>query len=141
MALSFKFYRDAELTLEVTTALSCSQEVDGSSDAVVHCLYFGSVENNKKLVSDVAPNQIHIELSVVDDQVDTGHPATDITLASTEAGLITATPGASLDFGTNLLSGVDNAQPVWIKFDDSTYVSAASTELRLQTNTVKEVYI
>lgn len=141
MALSFKFYRDAELTVELTTQLACSQEEDGSSDPVVHQVYFGSREAHKKLVSDVAPNQIHVSLSVVDSEDQSGHPATDVTLASTEVGLATSTPGAALDLGVSVLSGVSNAKAVWIRFDDTTRASSASSELMIQTSTVKEVYV
>lgn len=43
------------------------------------------------------------------------HEVDELTLALSEAALATNTPGAPLDIGTTILSGVANAVPVWFR--------------------------
>jgi len=66
------------------------------------------------------------------------HVPTEVKLASTQGGLSSATPGASLNVGTQILSGTLNAVSVWLEVDDSTAVVATATELQLQTNDLTE---
>ena len=59
-------------------------------------------------------------------------------LATTEAGLATATAGAALNLGTTLLSGVGNAQPVWVRVEnDDTHVQD-QTHLAVQLSAARE---
>lgn len=46
------------------------------------------------------------------------HDITEIKLAITEAGLVGATPGGTLNLGTELLGGAVEAIPIWIQIDN-----------------------
>lgn len=68
------------------------------------------------------------------------HRPTEVKLATSQAGLAAATPGASLNIGTEVLGGSGNAEDVWIRLDDATAAIATPdpTDLYLQTNSVDE---
>ncbi len=77
-------------------------------------------------------------ISITDSAPSTGHAASAVKLALTEAGLATATGGAALDIGTSVNSGAANAVEVWVRVADAVGSLATSTELGLTTNTLKE---
>ena len=138
MALSFRFYMDAQLTTPFSGNLVATQNVDGSSDPVVRAVYLGSVTASRRLQANSNPGVDQITVSIVDAAPSTGNPATDVTLALTENGLAAATPGASLNLGVQVLSGAINCVPVWVKVDDSTLTIGSSTELSLTTTALRE---
>lgn len=141
MALSFKFYTDAALTTPLTGNIVATQNVDGSSDPVVHTLYVGSTTPSRQLEANSNPGVDQIVVSIEDAAPTTGHPVTDVKLALTQNGLAAATPGASLNLGTQILSGSVNAKPVWVQFDDSTLTVATSTEISIKTNSLRETAV
>lgn len=47
------------------------------------------------------------------------HDPDELTLALTEGDLDTNTPGAPLDIGTTILSGVSEAVPIWIRVENA----------------------
>lgn len=68
-------------------------------------------------------------------------PTTEIKLATTSGGLAGATPGAGLDLGTSISSGIANAVEFYMRVTN-TITTASSNfgnpELSLQTNAVQE---
>lgn len=66
------------------------------------------------------------------------HESNEIRLALSEAGLVSATPGAALALPVTILGGVANAIPVWMRIDDATAVIASATELSLLVANVLE---
>jgi hypothetical protein len=62
----------------------------------------------------------------------------EVKLATTQAGLAAATPGAGLNLGTTLLSGVGNATPVWVRVTNPDANIQDQTHLRPETNDVRE---
>ncbi len=59
-------------------------------------------------------------------------------LATTQAGLAAATPGAGLNLGTTLLSGVGNATPIWVRAVTPGANIQDQTMLTFETNDVRE---
>lgn len=135
---TFKVYNDANLTSEFTGSLTANQNVDGSTGMQKFQKWIGSTAVGKTLQAESNPGVAQIVLSIVDAAPGSGHPATDISLALTSVGLDSATPGASLNLGTSILSGVVNAKEFWIGMEDSTGVVGTSTELTVQTNLCRE---
>jgi hypothetical protein len=62
----------------------------------------------------------------------------EVKLATTQAGLASATAGAGLNLGTTLLSGVGNATPVWVRVTNPDANIQDQTHLRPETNDVRE---
>lgn len=135
---TFKVYNDANLTSEFTGSLTANQNVDGSTGMQKFQKWIGSTAVGKTLQAESNPGVAQIVLSIVDAAPGSGHPATDISLALSSPGLDSATPGASLNLGTSILSGVANAKGFWIGMEDSTGVVGTSTELTVQTNLCRE---
>lgn len=138
MALSFALYTDANLTTPLSSNLVCSQNADGSSDPVDKVVYLGSTVANRKLEANSNPGVDQIVVSVVDSAPGTGHPATEVKLATTFGGLASAVGGAPLNIGATILSGVENAVPIYIRVDDTTGVVSTSTELSVAISNVRE---
>jgi hypothetical protein len=135
---TFKVYTNSSLTTEFTGSLNAIQNVDGSSGPVDFQLWIGSTASGKTLQADSDPGVDQITLSVVDASPSTGHPASEVKLATTLGGLATATGGAALNLGTTILSLVANAVTFWVRVEDSTNVVGTSTELSVTTNTLRE---
>lgn len=135
---TFKIYTNAGLTTEFTGSLSASQNANGSTGRQDFQLWLGSVAASKTLQADSNPGVDQIALSVVDSAVGTGHPASEIKLATTQGGLAGATGGASLNLGTAISSGVGNAVTFWVGITDSTGVVGTSTELSITSNLCRE---
>lgn len=138
MALSFKLYTDAGLTTPLVSNLVCAQKADGSSDPVDKVVYLGSTTANRKIEADSNPGVDQIVVSIVDAAPGSGHPATEVKLATTLLGLGSATGGDPLNLGTSILSGVENAVPIYIRVDDTTGVVGTSTELSIAIAAVRE---
>lgn len=69
------------------------------------------------------------------------HPTSEIKLATTNGGLSGATPGASLNIGDTILSGITNAQPIYIRVTNtvtSVYTNTSHPELALAVNSLVE---
>lgn len=141
MALSFKLYTDANLTAPLAGNLICAQNADGSTPAVDKILYLGSTTASRKLEANSNPGVDQIVVSVVDAVPASGHPATEVKLATTLAGLNSAVGGASLNIGTQILSGAANAIPIYIRVNDSTGQVGTATELSVAIANVRETSV
>ena len=137
MAITFKFYSDAALTTLASVPLTFSQTepTPTPEDKVV---YFGSVASGKTIEATSDPGVDQIAISIVDAASGSGSPATDIKLSLTLGGLASATAGAPLNIGTQVLSGTSNAKSIYIRVLDSTGTVGTNTDLSLQTNNVTE---
>lgn len=141
MAITFKFYIDSGLVTELSGNLIVEQADDGSSGPVDNVLYLGSIDTARKVQANSNPGVDLITLSVIDASIGVGHPATEIKLATTQVGLDSAVGGADLDLGVEVLGGSGNAQPIWIRVEDSTGTIGTSTELSVRTEELREVDI
>ena len=139
MAVSFDFFSDANLTTVLTEL--ASTHLVGSAATVDQKVYFGSAQASRKAEADSSPGVDQITISIVDADNLTGQPATAVKLATTQAGLDSAVAGASLDIGTQVLSGSVNAIEVWVRTDETTDVVGNYTDLSLQTNTLRETAV
>lgn len=137
MAITFKFYSDAALTTAITAPLAFSQSTPSptANDKVV---YLGSVASGKTAEAASDPGVDPILVSIIDAASGSGSPATDVKLAATSGGLATATAGAPLNIGTQILSGSANAVEIHIRVLDSTGIVATNTDLSLETNYLVE---
>ena len=140
MSISLKVYADAALA-NVLSKLAVNQKQDGSTGPVDTVVYLGSTATSKKFQAASNPGTDQITLSVADSDPSNGHETTEVKLALTQAGLDTATAGASLDLGTQILSESANALPVWVRVQDATGVVGISTELSLTTNEIEETNV
>lgn len=138
MALTFGFFEDANLTTPVST-LSFTFESDGSTGPLDKVIYLGSTDGTKTLQAVSNPGVDPITVSVSDSAPGAGQETTAVKLATTQAGLDTATPGASLSLGTSISGGTANAQPIWMRVEPTDLTVGTSTELTLTTNDVQEV--
>ena len=137
MAITFKFYSDAALTTLVTVPLTFSQ-TEPTPTPEDKLIYFGSVASGKTIEATSDPGVDQIAVSTVDSASGSRSPATDVKLSLTLGGLATATAGAPLNLGTQVLSGTANAKSIYIRVLDSTGVVGTNTDLSLQTNNVTE---
>lgn len=67
------------------------------------------------------------------------HESTEVALALTPGGLGSATPGAALPLGTEILSGAANAVEVHARIANAVDVIGQAEELRLATNLLVEL--
>jgi hypothetical protein len=135
---TFKLYTNSNLTTEFGGTITAVQNLDGTTGRQDFPLWIGSVTASKTLQADSNPGTDQIALSIVDASPGSGHPASEVKLATTQGGLAGATGGASLNVGTTILSGVVNAVPFWVGVQDSTFVLGTSTELSFTTNLLRE---
>lgn len=66
------------------------------------------------------------------------HQPAEIKLALTQSGLDGATGGASINIGTQLLSGIPNALQVWTRIEDATAFEGATVDLQLVTSNIRQ---
>jgi hypothetical protein len=134
MAGTFKFYTDASLTVALSTSLKAS-----GTTTDFH-LWFGSAETADayQVEAESDPGVDQISVSITDTTPGSGHEATAVKLALTEAGLATAVAGDPLDIGTSVASGAANAVEVWVRVTDAVGSLATSTELGLTTHDLVE---
>lgn len=134
--MTFRFYSDPSLTVPVTTLRYYSTE---ASDKL---LYFGNPTGTKKLVDSAAPSVDDVLLEVADSDVPTGLAAASVKLSLTSIGLDSATGGASLNLGEEILGGAGNAKTVYIRIDTSSGTLGDDyTDVSLRLNSVIEVDI
>lgn len=127
---SFAFYSDAGLTTTVGSTADFTQSVDGSTGAVVRTVYYGSTSVGRTLRAASDPGVDPIILSIVDSTPLAGSPVGDVTLALEETFYGRA-PGAALSLGTQILGGVANAVPIYIRVLDTTETLGLNTDLSL----------
>lgn len=140
MAVSFKFYHDSALTQEITAGnpITATQDTLGTIAPVDKHIYFGSTATSTQAQADSNPGVDQVYVDIVDAASGSGEPDTALKLATTQAGLDSATAGSSLNIGTTINSGSGSAVSVWLRIDDATATVGSYTDLSLQTNTLLE---
>lgn len=129
MAFSFKLWTDSGMTTEFDWEGGDKLQFDTDGDSV---LYFGSNDPTKECQ---AVGGGDIVLTPTDAGGD-AHAATEIKLASTSAGLDSATGGSTLTITGPLAGGT--ASPIHIRMTDSTGGGVASTALSIEFNNLEE---
>lgn len=132
----WKAYADAACTQELANPLDLLHYTDGSEGPQDVVFYWAEV------ISDVADNGIH-EGKVRSDPgvanfgftpttaAGAEHLITEIKLATTLAGLDTATAGQALALGTVLTSGVSGKKEVHMRVTNAYLVRSTRTDLSL----------
>ena len=119
MALVPHVYLDVGLTDQfddATDSLGASAINGGQGDGV---FYFGDPDAAIKIQADSAPGIDPIAVSITDSAPGSGVEATHIKLATSQAGLGSATGGAPLNLPATVNGGVGNAVAVWYRWENS----------------------
>lgn len=127
--MPFALYADSGLTTLVGASLEAIYAIGGA--AAKKTVWLGSTDAGQKLQKQSSPGVDAIAVTITDSNTGGGQPATAIRLATTEAGLLTATPGAALSLPHTITGGVANAKAIWLDFTDSGGVVANFTDLGL----------
>lgn len=140
MAISFSFFHDSALTqpVDAENPITATQDTTNSMDPVDVQIWFGSTATGMVATAESDPGVDDILVTIVDADDETGEPDTAVSLATSQVGLDTATPGASLSLGTSIESGSANAIAFWVRIDDATEEAGAYTDLSLVTNDLAE---
>lgn len=136
MTTAFGFFHDASLTQPVGAGspISATQDTLNSLAPVDKQIWFGSTNSAIKTQANSNPGTDSITVAPADAAAGSGQPTTAVKLALSQAGLASATAGASLALGTAVSGGVANAIAFWVRLDDQTAVLGAYTDLSLTTN-------
>lgn len=137
MTISLQFYSDAGLTTPAT-GIFVTQAADGAAPAEDRVVYLGSTASGKKFRANSDPGVDPIIVSVADAASGSGVQATHVKLATTAGGLDTALGGQALALGTQLLSGVANAQAVHVRIDTPALAVGVYNDISLTLNTLVE---
>jgi hypothetical protein len=138
MAQTFKWYLNSSLTTELTT-LSQAFGSDGSDGAIDKLVYLGSTTSAKKILAASDPGVDPIPIYVADgDGSGTGQAATGVKLALTQGDLDTAVAGAAIDGPAQILSGVAQALPVWIRREPNNLTEGTYSDLTTEFGPVVE---
>ncbi len=132
MALTFTFFADAGLS-QVASNIAALQATDGTSPAVDRVVYLGSTTADVVLQAFSDPGVDPITVSLVDAATGSGVEAAHVSLATTQAGLDSATPGASIDLAAQITSGSGNAAAIWLRIDTPALSAGTYTDLTLST--------
>lgn len=129
--ITFAFYHDAGLT----TPVNSGNPVIGPGDVQ---LWWGSntADVRARALSD--PGVDPIEISIADSNAGSGQPTTAVKLATSQAGLASATAGAALEIGAQVLSGVAGAFTFWARLTDATGVTGSYSDLSLIHTDIQE---
>lgn len=138
MATTLAFYSDAGLTAAMAQ-LTALQAVDGSAAPEDRVVYLGSPTPARKFKVAANPGVGVITVSINDAVSGSGVAASAVRLALSAAGLDSATPGAALSLGTQLLSGVANAVAIHVRIDAPPLAKGNYTDLSLVTPTLSEI--
>ncbi len=131
---NLNLFTDSGLTTAATLPLAFAQDTLGVVTPHQRQFWLGSNDVSLKFRALSNPGVDQVQLQIVDTGSGTGQPASAIKLALTQGGLASATGGAALNLGVQVLSGVANALSVWVQFDDATAIVATDTAMKLQTN-------
>ena len=137
MTIIANVYKDAALTeaFDDATDFAFAQAVNGSSGD--GSFWVGTPTATNKLEAASDPGVDPIEIAIADGSPGGGVEATHIKLALTEAGLDTATGGAALSLGAQILGGAGNAVRVWYRWTNSTG-GGESTEITFEKTAIDE---
>lgn len=128
MATTFAFFSDPALTTRIKSSVFFTQSTVTplAEDRVI---YFGSPHATHRCIKTGG-----VEIAISDAAVGTGSPAANFKLATSAAGLDTATGGAALNIGTQILGGIDQAVAIHLRVLDTTHVAGIKTDLSLVLN-------
>lgn len=140
MSNSLSFFQDAGLTTAFAQ-LVVAQAVDGAAPAIDRVAYLGAPLLGTKFQAASNPGVDPIQVAVTDAATGLQLPASAIRLASSQAGLAAAPPGAALLLGSQILAGVANAAAVWVRIDAPAAASGFYDNLSLATNQTVEVAV
>jgi len=140
MSNSLGFYQDAGMTVPFAR-LDAVQADDGGAAAVDRVAYIGSTVAAMKFQDAAAPGTGQIVLDIVDAGTGLQIPDTTLRLALSSGGLGSATPGASLNLGTEILSGSGNALAVHVRVDAAAIAAGNYDNLSLLTSSTIEVAV
>lgn len=140
MAITLKFYHDAALTSEVSSGvpLTATQETTGALPPVDKIIYLGSTVAGNKFQANSNPGVDPIVVSVFDNGIGSGAPASEFKLALSSGGLASAVAGAALTLSTTINSGVSNAVPIYTRRTSAITTAGSYTDVQLQTQTLVE---
>jgi len=130
--MAWKLYTDAACTVEFGGTLSFVHFTDFSDNPQDRVLYFADVERdpaNNQAYRLIRSDGSDIIMSITDATPGAGHLPSELRLATTLAGLDTALPGADLNLGTELLSGLSALTEIHIRVTNA--IAAVSTEIDL----------
>lgn len=136
--MSFQIYTDAALTTPLSGNLIFEEPSDHSQSPSDIQLFIGSTDTGKKVNATSDPGIDQIAVSITDTAPGADHEAAEIKLATTEAGLASATGGVALNLGTQILSLAANAAEFWVRSRDATGTQGTATELGIETNALSE---
>ena len=132
MSNALAFYADAGLTTP-KARLVATQATDGAAPPVDTVVYVGAPAAGKKFQAASDPGVDTILLSNADAAGAPQVPATALRLALSSGGLASATPGAALALGTQILSGPANAVAVHVRIDAPALAAGVCNNLALET--------
>lgn len=124
--MSWAIYADPGLTALADPVDLIQAEGGAAADFLV---YLGNPVASRKLQKGSAPGVDAVTLALEDSAGGSGLATTVIRLAITAPALASATPGAALEVGTTLLSGVAGAVPIFVRVDVGAAADGEYTDL------------
>lgn len=137
--MPWDYYTDAALTSVFDGDLAFDHKSDLSDGPQDRLIYFGNPIDGYSAQAASNPGVDQITHSIVDSDVGNGHESSEVQLASTLAGLDSATAGAALDHGNSLSSGVANAIELYIRITNAvTETHSQRVDLTIERNDIVE---
>lgn len=113
MATTFKFYKDAALSQEYVSGVDELGPV--SSPPTDFVVYLGSTDATRKLQAKTNPGVDPVQVTIADADIGNDLEASDIKLATTNAGLAAAVAGDPLDLPHTINGGAANHEEVHVR--------------------------
>lgn len=132
--MAWRLFTDAALTKLADGTLSLIHYTDLSDGSQDFVRYFAETQldpADNGAFKFVLQNGADIEVTVDDALPGSGHPATEVKLATSAAGLDGATGGAPLNLGPELISGASNAIEIHVRVTNTVTTIGNSTELSI----------
>lgn len=134
------FFEDTGLTVPAARLLA-TQADDGSAPPYDCVRWLGAQAASVVYRADSDPGVDPVVVSIVDASGGAGIAATAVRLATSQAGLGSATPGAALSLPATIAGGPAGALAVWVRIDAPALAAGAHDDLSLTTNDLLEVSI
>jgi hypothetical protein len=135
---ALRFYQDSGMTLPAGILLA-TQADSGAAGPVDRVVWLGSPIPGSKFQAESNPGVAQISIAAIDSLAGLQLPASTVRLSLTNDGLGAAIPGAALDLGTQVFSGVGNALAVYIRIDAPAVAVGDYGNLALETVSTIEV--
>jgi len=139
--MAFAFYTDSGLVNELVSNLIFTQPSDHSSLPGDQIIYLGSNDTDREIGADNDYGVDQIVVTPTDGDPGNNHEKEEITLSLDAAGLDVNVAGDPLNLGLTISSGVGFQVAVHIRVRDATSAIGVSTELSLQTNSLREIIV